>query len=85
MTVETTSLPVAPPLAKSSEPSSLTKDAIRHLLQKKSAVIGMIILLLLTSVALLAPIIAPFNPETQLIGVEEGLKKRSPPCIHALG
>lgn len=85
MTVEATSLPAVPPLAKSREPSSLGKDAIRHLLQKKSAVIGMIILLLLTSVAILAPLIAPFDPEAQLIGVEDGLKKRSPPCIHALG
>jgi peptide/nickel transport system permease protein len=30
-------------------------------------------------------VIAPFDPEEQLIGVEEGLKKRSSPCIHALG
>ena len=84
MTAETTTLP-APPLAKTKEPSSLYKDAVRHLLQKKSAVLGMILLLFLALVAIFAPIIAPFDPEEQLIGVEQGIKKRSAPCIHALG
>ena len=84
MTAETTTLK-APPFAKTKEPSSLYKDAVRHLLQKKSAVLGMIILLMLALVAIFAPIIAPFDPEEQVIGVEENIKKRSPPCIHALG
>lgn len=84
MTAETTTLE-APALSKGREPSSLYKDAIRYLLQKKSAVFGLVILLLLALVAILAPVIAPFDPEEQLIGVEEGLKKRSSPCIHALG
>ena len=72
MTAESTTLS-APPLAKTKEPSSLYKDAIRHLLQKKSAVLGMIILLILALVAIFAPIIAPFDPEEQLIGVEENI------------
>jgi len=74
-----------PILAKAKEPSSLYKDAIRHLVQKKSAVLGMIMLLLLALVAIFAPVIAPFDPEGQLIGVEDGIKKRSDPCIHILG
>ena len=84
MTAETLPLKV-PAAARSKEPSSLYRDAIRHLLQKRSAVIGMLILLALAVVAIFAPVIAPYNPEQQLIGIEQGLKKRSPPCIHALG
>ena len=84
MTAETLPLKV-PAAARSKEPSSLYRDAIRHLLQKRSAVIGMLILLVLALVAIFAPVIAPYDPEQQLIGIEQGLKKRSPPCIHALG
>ena len=84
MTAETLPIPAAA-VVKAKEPSSLYRDAIRHLLQKQSAVIGMIILLVLVLVAVFAPIIAPYDPEQQLIGVESGIKKRSPPCIHLLG
>ena len=87
MTAETTRVPAAavPTALKTKEPSSLYRDAFRHLIQKRSAVIGMIILLLLVLVAVFAPLIAPYDPEEQLIGIQEGIKKRSPPCIHMLG
>jgi ABC-type dipeptide/oligopeptide/nickel transport system permease subunit len=71
--------------AKTKEPSSLYRDAIRHILQKRSAVIGIVILLSLALIAVFAPVIAPYDPEQQLIGIEKGIKKRSPPCIHWLG
>lgn len=67
------------------KPSSLTQDAIRHLLQKKSAVVGLIMLIFLVLIAIFAPVIAPFDPNEQLIGKEDGIKRRSPPCIHLLG
>lgn len=67
------------------KPSSLTQDAIRHLLQKKSAIVGLIILAILVLIAIFAPVIAPFDPDKQLIGKEDGIKRRSPPCIHMLG
>lgn len=72
-------------LAESRQPSSLWRDAVRHLLQKRSAVVGMIMLLAVALVAIFAPVIAPYDPEAQLIGVEDGIKKRSPPCIYFLG
>ncbi|MDM8521179.1 ABC transporter permease [Anaerolineales bacterium HSG6] len=71
--------------AKAKEPSSLYQDAFRHLMQKKSAVIGLLILLFFVFVAVFAGMIAPYDPITQLIGKEDGIKKRSPPCIHMLG
>jgi peptide/nickel transport system permease protein len=85
MTAETMPIAVTPALALAKEPSSLSRDAFRHLLQKRSAVVGMLILLVLALIAVFAPLIAPYNPEQQLIGIEAGLKKRSAPCIHALG
>ncbi len=84
MTAETVSSKVAL-VAQEKKPSSLYQDAIRHLLQKRSAIIGMGILLFLVLIAVFAPVIAPFDPEEQLIGVEEGIKKRSAPCIYFLG
>ncbi len=85
MTTADTALSSVPALAKSKEPSSLYKDALRHLLQKQSAIVGMVILAILTTVAALAPLIAPFDPELQLIGKEDGIKKRSAPCVYMLG
>jgi len=85
MTTADTTAPAISPIGKTTEPSSLYKDAARHLLQKRSAVVGMVILVILALIAILAPLIAPFDPEQQLIGLEDGLKKRSAPCIHMLG
>jgi ABC-type dipeptide/oligopeptide/nickel transport system permease subunit len=48
-------------------------------------VIGLVILAFLASVALLADVISPFDPNKPLIGVEEGVRTRQPPCIHLLG
>lgn len=84
-TAESTVSTNVPMLAKEKKPSSLFQDAVRHLLQKRSAIVGMIMLLVLVLIAVFAPFIAPFDPEHQLIGVEDGIKKRSPPCIHILG
>jgi ABC-type dipeptide/oligopeptide/nickel transport system permease subunit len=85
-TTETTTITAkVSPIGKTAEPSSLSKDALRHLMQKRSAVVGIVILLILVLVAILAPVIAPYDPEKQLIGIEDGIKKRSGPCIHMLG
>lgn len=74
-----------PELARSPKPSSLYRDAMRFLLQKRSAIFGLVMLVSLTLIAIFAPIIAPFEPTEQLIGVEDGIKKRSGPCIYILG
>jgi ABC-type dipeptide/oligopeptide/nickel transport system permease subunit len=82
MTAETIPVQVTATL-KTKQPSSLYQDAIRHLLQKRSAVVGMVILLMLVLVAVFAPLIAPYDPGQNFIGAGE--KKRTAPCIHLLG
>jgi len=60
------------------------RDTLRRLFRRRSAILGLIILGVLAFVAVFAPIIAPYDPERVLIGVEN-VKKRTPPCIHLLG
>ena len=55
-----------------------------RLFRTKSAILGMTILLILVLVAIFAPLIAPYDPNKVLIGVEK-IKMRSGPCIHLLG
>lgn len=63
---------------------SLPRLALRRLLRRRSAIAGMIILGFLALVAIFAPVIAPYDPEQPLIGIEP-VKKREVPCIHLLG
>jgi peptide/nickel transport system permease protein len=65
-------------------PRSPTQDAIRSLFRTKSALLGMVVLSLLVLTAIMAPVIAPFDPNQVLIGKEQ-IKMRSGPCIHLLG
>ena len=62
----------------------LWRVAIRRLFRQRSGILGMILLGLLVLVAILAPLIAPYDPIEVLIGKED-VRKRDPPCIHLLG
>lgn len=64
--------------------NSLWRLTLRRLFRQRSAQVGMIILGFLILVAVFAPVIAPYDPEAVLIGVED-VKKRQAPCIHILG
>ena len=64
--------------------NSLWRLTMRRLLRHRSAIIGLIILGFLSSVALFAPLIAPHDPIEDFIG-EPNVKRRDGPCIHALG
>ena len=66
------------------KPRGLWSTALRRLFQRRSAIIGMIILAGLILVALFAPVLATHDPVKSLIGVED-VQKRSGPCIHLLG
>jgi len=57
---------------------------MRRLLHRRSAIVGMVILGTLFSIAILAPLLATHDPIQTLIGIEN-VKKREAPCIHALG
>ncbi|MAT43983.1 MAG: diguanylate cyclase [Anaerolineaceae bacterium] len=65
--------------------NSLWRLTLRRIVRQRNAVMGMIILAFLLIAALGADIIAPFDPNQVLIGVEEGIKKRQDPCIHLFG
>ncbi len=65
--------------------NSLWRLTLRRILRQRSAIVGMSILAVITLLAIFAPVIAPFDPTDVLIGKEEGIRKRQPPCIHLLG
>jgi peptide/nickel transport system permease protein len=65
-------------------PESLWRQALHAFFRQRSAIIGLAIIVLLVLLAALAPIIAPYDPEQVLIGIED-VQKRAAPCIHILG
>lgn len=65
-------------------PPSRWGTALRRLLRRRSAIAGMAILGSLVVIAILAPVIAPYDPIEVLIGVEE-VTRREAPCIYLLG
>lgn len=75
---------MAIPDMRAEKPTSLWSDAWRRLRRNRSAIAGGSMLLVLTLVAVSAPILATHNPVEPLIGLED-VKKRSAPCIHLLG
>jgi ABC-type dipeptide/oligopeptide/nickel transport system permease subunit len=79
-------LPVALPEAVADQkPTSLWRDTLRNILRQRSAIVGLAFLASLVLVALFAPVIATHDPNLPMIGIEEGAKPRSAPCIHLLG
>lgn len=60
----------------------------RRVLAQRPAVIGLGILAFLFAVALFADVLASYDPEKSVIGIEtsaQGAVPRAAPCIHALG
>lgn len=66
------------------QPDSMWRQTTRAFLKQRAAVAGLVILVVLLLMALFAPVIAPYNPNQVLIGVES-VRKREAPCIHLLG
>ena len=64
--------------------NSLWRLMLRRILRQRSAIVGLVILGALVLVAIFAPLLAPYDPEEVLIGVEP-VTKRQAPCIHLLG
>jgi peptide/nickel transport system permease protein len=68
-------------ISRGQAPSNLWLDALRHLLEKRSAMVGLIMLVTMTVIALFAPVIATYDP----IQILQDAKRNTPPCIHFLG
>lgn len=66
-------------------PRGLWSGVLKRLLRRKTGLIGLSIIGLMVVVALAAPILAPYDPNKVLIGHEENIKRRDPPCVHLLG
>jgi len=64
--------------------NSLWRLTLRRVFRQRSAQVGMVILSIIIVMAIFAPLIATHDPTEVLIGKED-IKKRSSPCIHALG
>jgi len=70
-------------------PSSLWRDAFRHLFRKRSAIVGMVILGVIVCIAVFHPLLATHDPNVPMLDIPEevamGVRKRTPPCIYFLG
>lgn len=76
---------VLPDVLAAEKASSLWRDTLRNILRQRSAIVGLVFLAFLALVAVFAPLIATHDPDLPMIGIEEGAKPRSAPCIHLLG
>ena len=66
-------------------PASLWRDTIANVLRQRNAQIGLVILGILLFFAVFADQLASFGSDEVLLGHEQGVKRLSPPCVHALG
>jgi len=68
------------------KPSSLLRDTLHNILRQRSAIVGMAIIGFLVVIAIVAPQIAPYDPDISMLDLnEENVIKRMAPCIHLLG
>ncbi|MDJ0665361.1 MAG: ABC transporter permease [Acidimicrobiia bacterium] len=58
--------------------------ALRRFRERKSGMVGLFLISALILVAIFAPLIAPFDPNEDLIG-ERDVKRYQEPCVHLLG
>jgi peptide/nickel transport system permease protein len=85
MTTGVTGLGEPLPAAEAALQPRARRTTLRRVLRQRSADVGLAILGFLFAVALLAPLIATHAPNRPMIGIEQGVRPRQPPCIHILG
>jgi peptide/nickel transport system permease protein len=61
------------------------RDTLGNILRQRNAIVGLTILVFLLLTAVFADQISSYPPNQVLLGVVDGVKKSSAPCIHALG
>ncbi len=72
--------------AVAARPASLWRDTLRNILAQRTAVLGLVLLVSLTLVAIFADVIAPYGPEQSMLDLGvEGVRRGYPPCVHVLG
>lgn len=73
----------------SSHHGGLWRDTLRALLRQRSAIVGLTILTFLFLIALLADVIAPYDPRLSMLDLGQDVSRQRPdtlaPCIHLLG
>ena len=86
-----TSTPANAPLpdalgAAGGRPAGLWRDTLRNVLAQRSAIVGLVLLLSLVSIAILADQVAPYPPTLSMLDVgQTNIHRGDAPCIHALG
>ncbi|MCZ7567215.1 MAG: ABC transporter permease [Ardenticatenaceae bacterium] len=78
---EVISFPADIPLRGAESP---LRQTLRQFFRQRAAIAGLSIIGALVLIAIFAPLIAPYDPEQVLIGVED-VQKREAPCVHQLG
>jgi ABC-type dipeptide/oligopeptide/nickel transport system permease subunit len=66
------------------KPLSQWRLAMRRFRGRKSGMVGLIMIASLVLIAIFAPLIAPYDPNEDLIG-EEDVRRYQAPCIHLFG
>jgi ABC-type dipeptide/oligopeptide/nickel transport system permease subunit len=67
-------------------PSRIPRSALKRILRQRSAVIGLLILAFLFSIALLADVLKTYDPNVSMLDLNQpGARPRAAPCIHILG
>jgi peptide/nickel transport system permease protein len=66
------------------DPVPRWKQTLARLMRKRSAQVGLIFIGFMVLVAIFADVIAPYDPNQVLIGIEQ-VKRRDPPCVHMFG
>jgi peptide/nickel transport system permease protein len=85
-----TSLPASANGAVTARPANLWRDTLRNIVRQRVAQVGLVLLGILVSMAIAAPLIATHDP-TDTIGIDEGLlapdaaPELKGPCVHLLG
>ena len=82
--VDSTGTPL-PSVGEARSRAGSKRSTVRRVLRQRSAIVGLTILLFLLITAMLADVIAQHPPNLAMIGIEDGVRARSAPCIHLLG
>jgi ABC-type dipeptide/oligopeptide/nickel transport system permease subunit len=66
------------------QPGSMWKITLQRFLKRRVGVAGLVLVIFMIGVAVFAPLIAPYDPFQNFIGVE-GAERWAPPCVDFLG